>query len=293
MKTEYRKHALLLIPALLLVSILIALMPASRAFAGSIRISTKKATLYSRGGKKKLHLHVYDGGEQVDAAWKSSRKSVATVSSNGIVRAKGNGTAKITARYHGKKMTCTVKVYTRSKAYKNCIKAYNRFLMNPYVIYTGSGDTGQADNFYSIDLDENGIPELLVNVVASSGNRYHVLYHYKNGRISTGQRLGVCSDFVWYGSKRVMNYRKIESDQTLSVYSRDNGTTLNCKALIRRRNSGKVYYYKSDGSMDDYGEKMSAEEFFNYVNHDLLNFCSSRAVTFHVNTPYNRSVFLK
>lgn len=292
MKNAFHKRIWLLIPALIMFSIIIALMSSSRAFAGDVQISLTKLNLYTNGGRKSIRLYIYDDGQPVQANWKSSKKKVAAVSSNGVVTAKKKGTAKITASYAGATYTCTIKVSGTSGVYKNCIKAYKSFLMNPYVTYTSGGKTAQADNFYSIDLDSNGIPELLVNVVDSSGKRYHVLYHFKDWRISTGQILGACSDFIWYPSRRIMNYRKIESDQSLYVYSRDNGTTLNSLAIDQRKH-GKDTYYISDGSMGSYGTKISSLQFHNYVDRDLLNYSDSKRITLYVNTPYNRSRFLK
>ena len=168
----------------------------------------------------------------------------------------------------------------------------NLFLMNPYVTYTEKGNRGQADNFYSLDLDGNGIPELLVNVVTANGNRYHVLYHYTDNQITIGQELGVCGDFIWYPSARVMNYTQYESGQTLYFWSRDNGITLNSMAIIRHR-KGKNTYYVTDGSIGTYGIQIDALDFRNYVDHDILGYSASKSIVLHVNTPYNRSRYLK
>ena len=109
MKTSFRRKIGLFLPALILVSVLITLMPSVRAFAG-VKLSKSKVTLYKNGGRKKIHLYLYEDGEKVSAKWKSSKKSVATVSSSGKVKARRKGTARITATYHGKKYTCTVMV---------------------------------------------------------------------------------------------------------------------------------------------------------------------------------------
>ncbi len=291
MKTVSRKHIWLLIPVLVFTAFL-ALMAPSRAFAGNVRLSHTKVNLYRKGGQKTVQLVLYDDDMPVPAIWKSSRKRVASVSANGFVKAKRNGTTKITATYGGVKYTCKIKVRSKSATYKRCIKAYKKFLMNPYVTYTEKGNRGQADNFYSLDLDGNGIPELLVNVVAANGNRYHVLYHYTDNRITIGQELGVCGDFIWYPSARVMNYTQYESGQTLYFWSRDNGITLNSMAIIRHR-KGKNTYYVTDGSIGTYGLQIDALDFRNYVDHDILGYCASKSIVLHVNTPYNRSRYLK
>ena len=291
MKTIVSKRIWLLISAIILVSVFITLIPASRAYAGNVQLNATSLTLYRKGGTKSFQLILYDDDQPVAAVWKSSRKRVASVSANGFVKAKRYGTTKITATYAGVKYTCKVKVRTKSGTYKNCIKAYKKFLMNPYVTYTTRGARAQADNFCSIDLDCNGMPELLVNVVAN-GLRYHVLYHYTDNKMSTGQILGACADFIWYPSVRVVNFRKIEPDQTLQIWSRDNGTTLNSMAILRSRHN-RQYYYISDGSMTSYGTQVPALEFRNYVDHDILGYSKSKALTFRVNTPSNRSRYLK
>lgn len=292
MKNETCKPVRLLIPALITAFLLIALIPSFRASADTIMLSNSKVYLYTNGGRKKIHLYLYDDGVPVKASWKSSKKKVATVSSSGVVKAKKKGTTTITATYQGIRFQCKIKVRKKSSVYKKAIKAYNKFLKNPYVTYTSKGARAQADNFRTIDLDRDGVPELLVNVVTSAGNRYHVLYHYNGSRMSTGQQLGICADFVWYSSPRVLFYKKLESKQTLSVYSRDNGITLNSFGIIVTKKS-KSTYYKSNGDMDNYGTKVSALEFRNYVDHDVMNYAASKQIELYLNTPYNRSRFLK
>lgn len=292
MKTVFCKHAKLLFSALILAAVVAAMMPSICAYAGNVRISRKNVCLYTSGGKKRIRLSLYDDDQPVSAVWVTSKKSVANVSASGVVTAKKKGTAKITAIYGGRRFTCKVKVFRTSPLYKKAIKAYNNFLMNRYVTYDSKGSTAQADNFNTTDLDGNGIPELLVCVV-SGGSRYYVLYHYKNKRISIGQDLGACGNFIWYPACRVMSYDQYESGQTLTFWSRDNGTTLNSLAIARHRYNGKDLYYETDGSIGTYGTRISAVEFRNYVNREILNYAAPKTVTMYVNTPYNRSRFLK
>ncbi|MGN0325920.1 MAG: Ig domain-containing protein [Lachnospiraceae bacterium] len=68
-------------------------------------ISKSKVTI-SVGSSTHLKL----SGVTSKISWKSSKPSVATVSSSGKVTGKGIGTAKITATYKGKKYNCMVTV---------------------------------------------------------------------------------------------------------------------------------------------------------------------------------------
>ena len=71
------------------------------------KLNKTKLTL-SIGKKYKLKVRNYKG----KIVWKSSRKKVATVKKNGVVKARKKGTAKVTARLKktGKKLSCKVTV---------------------------------------------------------------------------------------------------------------------------------------------------------------------------------------
>ena len=71
------------------------------------KLNKTKLTL-SVGKKYKLKVRNYKG----KIVWKSSRKKVATVKKNGVVKARKKGTAKVTARLKktGKKLSCKVTV---------------------------------------------------------------------------------------------------------------------------------------------------------------------------------------
>lgn len=75
-------------------------------------ISSKKITLQV-GQSKKLKIKNVTKGKKVK--WSSNKKKIATVSKKGVVKAKKNGTCKITAKVSGKKFTCTVKVTKKVK----------------------------------------------------------------------------------------------------------------------------------------------------------------------------------
>lgn len=78
--------------------------------ASVVKLSKKNINLV-KGKTAKLRLKAASGKIQ----WKSSNKSVVTVSKNGIVKAKKKGTAQICAKYNGKSYKCTVNVTNKKK----------------------------------------------------------------------------------------------------------------------------------------------------------------------------------
>ncbi|ASJ54460.1 Ig-like domain-containing surface protein [Brevibacillus formosus] len=79
--------------------------------ASDTSISLKK------GAKETIRLK-YDGSSisGSNATWKTSKSSVATVTSSGTITAKGKGTATITATYKGEKVEIEVKVDSKSSS---------------------------------------------------------------------------------------------------------------------------------------------------------------------------------
>ncbi len=83
------------------------LLPSYSVEAASVKLSATKKTLYT-GEKFTLTLK----NAKSTVKWKSSNTKVATVDSNGKVKAVGTGTAKITAKYKSATYTCKVTVKT-------------------------------------------------------------------------------------------------------------------------------------------------------------------------------------
>ncbi|NQF14209.1 Ig-like domain-containing surface protein [Brevibacillus sp. HB1.3] len=82
--------------------------------SGDLEADETSITL-KKGEKETVKLR-YDGDtiSNSKATWKTSKSSVATVSSSGTITAKGKGTATITATYKGEKVEIEVKVGTKS-----------------------------------------------------------------------------------------------------------------------------------------------------------------------------------
>lgn len=78
----------------------------TQAAGAKISLNTKKITL-SVGQSRKINV-INANGRNIK--WSSSKKSVASVNKNGLVKAKKAGKAVITARVSGKKLKCNVVV---------------------------------------------------------------------------------------------------------------------------------------------------------------------------------------
>lgn len=119
------------------------------AEAATIKINKKKLTL-DKGKTFQLKIT----GTKKKVTWKSSKPSVAKVTSKGKVTGKKAGTAKITARVNGKKYTCTVKVIDNSKIkFSTSVATVNLTIdqsKDVKILYTGDGTVYYDIENYSI-----------------------------------------------------------------------------------------------------------------------------------------------
>ena len=128
---------------LMMLAVLLAFSPVAfdgEAYAASIKLNKK--TVYMAKGKT-YQLRVK--GTRAKVKWKSSNNAVVSVSKKGKLKAKGYGTAKITAKVKGKTLKCTVKV--ERKAEKNA-----RTLRN-YLLKKGKKS---GSNYYIKGRKESG-----------------------------------------------------------------------------------------------------------------------------------------
>ena len=108
-----KKFYMIIMTLLLVVSMLPLSMTNAEA-ANKVKLNYKKVTM-NVGKTKRLKVK----GTKKKVQWKSSRKSVATVSKKGVVKAKKKGTATITAQIGKKKLRCKVVVKKNSGNNKN------------------------------------------------------------------------------------------------------------------------------------------------------------------------------
>lgn len=278
-----RRQAAWLILLAAVFAMLLAVLSPDQAHAASLKLNKKKIVL-ALAGPKTANLHVTASGVTVRAKFSSSSKRVATVNREGRVTAKRTGSCWITAKYGKKKVKCKIVVKKKMATYSKSIKKYKDFLKHSYVTYQIDGSRDQADNFYSLDLDGNAIPELLTCVV-SGPDRLYVLYHYKGGRISVGQMMGAATAIKWYPRAQVLAYRTWAGGKSYYHYARFDGTRLADVAWVTVHKRKTTYTVR--------GRDVDVLAFRSFVDHDLLDYEGGQDLVAHVNTPYNRSVFLK
>ena len=145
-----------------------------KLFSYPVILSKKSLTLYC-GKKEKITAKVC--GKNVEAVWKSTNTSVATVE-KGIIKAKKAGKAIITARVNGKTVRCNVIVKeekkpsplnkkAQHKKYVSYIKAFHTKNFNAYMewVYEGLVEPGSSEPityFSFMDIDGDGIDECMV-----------------------------------------------------------------------------------------------------------------------------------
>ena len=115
-----------LLVIMLSFAISLSIMPIQMEAAKKVKLNRSNLTLYV-GKTAKLTIKNTDK----KVKWSSSGRSVATVTQNGSVRAKGKGSCRVTAKVGGKKYVC--KVIVKRKASK--VKKPTTYV---YVTKTGS-----------------------------------------------------------------------------------------------------------------------------------------------------------
>lgn len=106
------------------------------ADAATIKLN-KKTVYIAKGSKVKLKVK----GTSAKVKWKSSKKSIATVTSKGVVKGKKIGTCTVTAKVKGKKYKCKVIVEKKS-----CNQARK---LRTYILKKGKYDRDKKAYFIS------------------------------------------------------------------------------------------------------------------------------------------------
>ncbi|WP_419024954.1 Ig-like domain-containing protein [Emergencia sp.] len=112
MRTDVRKKSKLVIAALCIIAMIFTVLFATEPSYAIAKPHLKKANITMHLGHTYAQKLISSKGNVISNSkikWASSKKSVATVSSKGVIKVKKEGIAKITAKYKGKSYKCTVK----------------------------------------------------------------------------------------------------------------------------------------------------------------------------------------
>ena len=142
------------------VLLLIALIICSTASYNSVEAAGKisKKSLYLIKGQT-YTLRIKGVSQKVK--WSSGKKSVATVSSDGRIKAKKKGTAVIKAKVGKKTYKCTVKVYNSysNKKLRSMIKKYYKakgYTISPKVYIDFEKETGNTVTVHIYTIVSDG-----------------------------------------------------------------------------------------------------------------------------------------
>lgn len=187
--------------------------------AGRVSLNKKKAMLMVG---KTLQLKVNHAPKGKKITWSSSRKSVATVTSKGKVKAKKAGKATITAKVSGKRYTCAVTVESKTDYFvkKKALPAYAEYIRKH----------GGSDNvaFTFIYINGDDIPELYMT---NDYSYWHLLAYCK----TTNEVISCSEGNLFHVS--VNGYKEKEG----IVYETNPGVGYYSKIFFRLSEDGSSY----------------------------------------------------
>lgn len=220
------------------------------------KLNKSKVTI-TAGKKYTLKL----SGTNQKIKWESSKKSIATVSSKGVVTAKKAGTVKITATVMKKKYTCNVTVKKKTTTSQNTnpqdailSKITKKFTVGRYygsnwknaLICTFKNNSGYDLCFNVHVTFDDG------SATGTDGNNF-----FKNG-----DELVIVFDFcdfskykVEYTIKKTPDYIKQLYDKAIfsTNINKNRTVSYNCTNNIGAYNlEGIILYYNNSGSLIDY-----------------------------------------
>ena len=168
-----------------------------KAEAATIKLNKKSLTL-TAGSSYTLRVK----GTKAKVKWSSKKKSVATVSSKGKVKAKKAGKTTITAKVKGKKYTCKITVKAKSSAKAgtkaNPISAYNK---NTFTYYEEGKKRGKFTFQLLKFASGNESAELAANNSANlkpAENQEYLYFKFRIKYVSGSQTVKAKDIFNYY-----------------------------------------------------------------------------------------------
>ena len=227
----------------------------------SIAINASKVSIYSAGTGSTVTLAAYLDGKAKTAIWTSSNKSVATVSSRGVVTGKRAGTAIITAKIGKKTIKSTVSVKPQSLTLsKSSLSLYpnqtyalkgNAVGKSRTVIWTTSNSrvatvrggvvTTRAAGVAYIYAKANGLTvsckvtvkaptlTLSASTISIFPTQTYILKAYPIGASKTVTWSSSSNSIATVDSKGVV--RGVKAG-IATIYAKANGVTKSCKVIV-------------------------------------------------------------
>lgn len=247
--------------SIFLVIIMITLLSVPElAEATTVKINKTKAVL-----EVDATLKLKIAGTDSKVTWSTSKKSAATVNTSGVVTAKAEGTATITATVNNKKYTCTVTVVDSNKVVKKETFDPKKVASEIKVLneYTWSTD---YYNYIAIVIKNNSkftvVPSIQLKLLDASGKTVGVKNDSENAFGSGCEMVFIFSneeEFSDYEYTISVSEEKYYKDVVSSLEVKT--TTTDSKAIIEITNNGKIaaqfveysiLYFRGD-EVVDYG----------------------------------------
>ena len=278
---------------LCMISMLAAVsLTAAAAEKASLKLNKSKLTLYV-GETATLKATVT--GKSNKVTWKSSSRSIATVS-NGKITARKAGTATITAKANGKTKKCVVTV----KKVPGYVKAYKTLLSKKTIYWENNKacplDTSRLQ-FSLAYIDNNSIPELIIETDGQTPHAvgWGMLYTYRNNKLTYVGMLNMNSTLYYYKKKGVILDNYYQGGYTSDSYR----LLKNGKLYDKLQKSGRYNYttWEIEGysyySTASSKTKSLTKAQFNSRLKSLVGSKKKTAVKLYNNTAANRKKYIK
>lgn len=228
----------------------------------AVRLNKSSVTL-TLGKTVSVKLKASVTGTKSKVKWSSSNKKVAVVNSSGKVTAKKAGTATITAKAGKVSAKCRITVKKKESVKtrnKKALAAYGKILQKNK--FSGIYGTGLADVFYLLDINGDGVKELITR-------KDKVIYIYtydgnKAVQILTRGGWGGNSLTYYKKSKVLLFYQSGSGILENTYYVMKNGK-MTAAARIGINYTAEKAEYELNGkkaskaSVDKYRQKLSKE----------------------------------
>lgn len=216
-----------LLSLLIILSFTISIISPQKVEAATLKLNKTKATMEA-DSTLQLKLGKIDASK---STWKTSNKKVATISKKGLITAKAEGTATITATYNKKKYTCKVTVVDNNKPINTNIIAkgdvlFGRDSKNSVVITYQKQEIDSSGNLDITLLVENKYSDnITFQCDYVTVNDYEFSDITMDAQIAKGETASVVLKINDFDSTKVDNNNIIQFGAQMRVLKGDSTQT--------------------------------------------------------------------